>query len=251
MTNIILCGVNGRMGRAIEDMCKSDDRYTIVAGVDINLGIPHEFPTVPDISLLDCKADAIVDFSHHSMAKPLCDYAIKTGTPVIFCTTGYTEEELKLIEKASEKVAVFRSGNMSLGINLLIELSKKATRILDGFDIEIIEKHHNQKLDAPSGTALMIADGIKSIRQSSNYVYDRTKVRQKRDENEIGIHSVRAGSIVGEHEVLFGGRNENITISHSALSREVFADGALKAAEYIKGKCAGMYNMSNVLENVI
>lgn len=251
MTNIILCGVNGRMGKAIEEMCKSDDRYTIVAGVDINLGTPHEFPTVSDISLLDCKADAIVDFSHHSMAKALCDYAVKTATPVIFCTTGYTKEELEYIENASKKVAVFRSGNMSLGINLLIELSKKATQILEGFDIEITEKHHNQKLDAPSGTALMIADGIKSVREESKYVYDRTKVRQKRAENEIGIHSIRAGSIVGEHEVLFGGRNENITISHSALSREVFADGALKAAEYIKGKGAGMYNMSNVLENVI
>lgn len=251
MVNIIVSGINGRMGRAIEEMCKNSDKHTIVAGVDVNLGIPHEFPTVSDINELDCKADALIDFSHHSAAKVLCEYAVKTNTPVIFCTTGYTDEELKLISEASKKVAVFRSGNMSLGINLLIELSKKAAEILEGFDIEIIEQHHNQKLDAPSGTALMIADGIKSVRENSEYIYDRTQVRRKREQTEIGIHAVRGGSIVGEHEVLFAGRNENIKLSHSALSREVFADGALKAAEYIKGKSAGMYNMSNVLEGLI
>lgn len=251
MVNIIVSGINGRMGRAIEEMCKASDKYTIIGGVDVTLGIPHEFPTVSDINELSGKADAIIDFSHHSASKALCDYAVKTATPVIFCTTGYTEDELAIIKEASEKVAVFRSGNMSLGINLLIELSKKAAEILEGFDIEIIEQHHNQKLDAPSGTALMIADGIKSVREQSEYIYDRTQVRQKRAQNEVGIHSVRGGSIVGEHEVLFAGRNENITLRHSALSREVFADGALKAAEYIKGKKAGMYNMGNVLEGLI
>lgn len=250
MTNIIVSGINGRMGRAIEEMCKGSDKFTIIGGVDINLGVPHEFPVVSDVNELSGKADALIDFSHHSAAKVLCNYAVNTGTPVIFCTTGYTDEELFFIKEASAKVAVFRSGNMSLGINLLIELSKKAAEILEGFDIEIIEQHHNQKLDAPSGTALMIADGIKSVREDSEYVYDRTQVRQKRAQNEIGIHAVRGGSIVGEHEVLFAGRNENITLRHSALSREVFADGALKAAEYIKGKGAGLYNMSNVLENL-
>lgn len=251
MVKIIISGINGRMGRAIEQMCLADDRYEIVAGIDINLGVPHGFPTVQSVAELDCKADAIIDFSHHTMAKSLCEYAVKTGTPVIFCTTGYTDEELAIISKASENVAVFRSGNMSLGINLLIELSKKAADILEGFDIEIIEQHHNQKLDAPSGTALMIADGIKSVRQDSEYVYDRTQVRRKRARNEIGIHAVRGGSIVGEHEVIFAGRNENVILRHSALSREVFADGALKAASFIKGKGAGMYNMSDVLEGLI
>ena len=250
MVNIIVSGINGRMGRAIEEMCKNSDKFTIVAGVDVNLGVPHEFPTVSDINELNCRADALIDFSHHTAARVLCDYAAKTKTPVIFCTTGYTEDELAIISETSKKTAVFRSGNMSLGINLLIELSKKAAEILEGFDIEIIEQHHNQKLDAPSGTALMIADGIKQVRSKSEYVYDRTGRRQKRDEDEIGIHSVRGGSIVGEHEVLFAGRNENISLSHSALSREVFADGALKAAEFIKGKGAGMYNMSNVLEGL-
>ncbi len=251
MTNIIVSGINGRMGRAIEAMCKDGGKYTIVAGLDVNLGIPHEFPVVSNVNELNCKADALIDFSHHSACASLCEYAIKTGTPVIFCTTGYTDEELALIAETSKKVAVFRSGNMSLGINLLIELSKKAAEILDGFDIEIIEQHHNQKLDAPSGTALMIADGIKSVRDDSEYIYDRTRVRQKRAQNEIGIHSVRGGSIVGEHEVIFAGRNENVILRHSALSREVFADGALKAAQFIKGKGAGMYDMSNVLEGLI
>lgn len=251
MVNIIVSGINGRMGRAIEEMCKSSDRYTIVGGVDVSLGVPHEFPVVSDINELCCKADALIDFSHHSAAKKLCEYAVKTNTPVIFCTTGYTEDELAVISEASWKVAVFRSGNMSLGINLLIELSKKAAEILEGFDIEIIEQHHNQKLDAPSGTALMIADGIKSVKENSEYVYDRTQVRRKRSENEIGIHSIRGGSIVGEHEVLFAGRNENITLRHSASSREVFADGALKAAEFICGKGAGMYNMSDCLKELM
>jgi len=251
MTNIIVSGINGRMGRAIEEMCKTSDRYTIIGGVDVSLGVPHEFPVVSDINELSGKADALIDFSHHSAASKLCEYAVKTNTPVIFCTTGYTDEELAIINEASKKVAVFRSGNMSLGINLLIELSKKAAEILEGFDIEIIEQHHNQKLDAPSGTALMIADGIKNVKQDSEYIYDRTKVRQKRAQNEIGIHSVRGGSIVGEHEVLFAGRNENITLRHSALSREVFADGALKAAEFISGKGAGMYNMSDCLKELM
>ena len=251
MTNIIVSGINGRMGRAIETMCKDSEKFTIVGGVDVNLGVPHEFPVVSDVNELSCKADAIIDFSHHSAAKTLCDYAVKTGTPVIFCTTGYTEDELSYISETSKKAPLFRSGNMSLGINLLVELSKKAAEILEGFDIEIIEQHHNQKLDAPSGTALMIADGIKSVREDSEYVYDRTQVRKKRENTEIGIHAVRGGSIVGEHEVLFAGRNENVTLRHSALSREVFADGALKAAEFIKGKQAGMYNMSDVLAGLM
>ncbi len=251
MTNIIISGINGRMGRAIEAMCTESNKFTIVGGVDANLGVPHPFPTASFISELDVKADAIIDFSHHTACTSLCEYAKKTSTPVIFCTTGYTDDELSLIQQTSGCVAVFRSGNMSLGINLLVELSKKAAEILEGFDIEIIEQHHNQKLDAPSGTALMIADGIKSVKSDSEYIYDRTNRREKRAEKEIGIHSVRGGSIVGEHEVLFAGKNENITLRHSALSREVFAQGALKAAEFIKGKGAGMYNMSDVLKDVL
>ncbi len=250
MTRIIVSGINGRMGKAIEQMCKNSDLFEIVGGIDVNLGIPHPFPTVSDPFSLG-EADALVDFSHHSAVKGLCEYAVKTRTPLVLCTTGYTEEEMQLIQETSKKAAVFKSGNMSVGINLLIELSKKAAAVLSDFDAEIVEAHHNQKLDAPSGTALMIADGIKSVRQDSRYVYDRTNVRQKRQTEEIGIHSVRAGSIVGEHEVLFGGANEIVKISHSALSREVFADGALKAAAFVKGKGAGRYDMSSMLQSVL
>lgn len=251
MTRIIISGINGRMGKALEQMCENSDEFEIVSGIDLNLGIPHTFPTVSSPDELDVKADAVIDFSHHSAANKLCAYAVKTGTPVVFSTTGYTDEELELIKKTSESAAVFRSGNMSVGINLITELAKRAASVLSDFDAEIVEMHHNQKLDAPSGTALMIADGIKSVRPDSEYVYDRTKERKKRGKKEIGIHSVRAGSIVGEHEVIFGGANEVIKISHSALSREVFASGALKAAAFLKGKKNGMYNMSDMLADII
>ena len=247
MTSIIMSGINGRMGKAIEELCLSDDTVEIVAGIDINLGVPHKFPTVSNPKELDAKADVIIDFSHHSCAKMLCEYAVETGTPVVFATTGYTPEELEIIENASKKVAIFTSANMSLGVNLIIELAKQATKILGNFDIEIIEKHHNQKLDAPSGTALMIADGIKQVRNESKYVFDRSTVRQKREKEEIGIHAVRGGTIVGEHEVIFAGHNEVVTIAHSAQSREVFASGAVSAAKFVSGKAPGMYHMANLI----
>ena len=247
MISIIMSGINGRMGKAIEELCLTDDTVEIVAGIDINLGVPHKFPTVSNPSQLDTKADVIIDFSHHTCAKMLCEYAINTKTPIVFATTGYTEEELELIKNASKEVPVFTSANMSLGVNLIIELAKQATKILSNFDIEIIEKHHNQKLDSPSGTALMIADGIKEVRDDSKYVFDRSKVRQKREKEEIGIHAIRGGTIVGEHEVIFAGHNEVVTISHSAQSREVFASGAVSAAKFISGKEAGMYHMADLI----
>lgn len=247
MLNIIMSGINGRMGKAIEELCNSDETVEIIAGIDINLGVPHKFPTVSNPSELDTKADVIIDFSHHSCAEMLCKYAVETATPIVFATTGYTEEELHMINEASKKVAVFTSANMSLGVNLIISLAKQAAKILNGFDIEIIEKHHNQKLDAPSGTALMIADGIKEIKEDSEYVYDRSQVRRKRSQNEIGIHAIRGGTIVGEHDVIFAGHNEVVTISHSAQSREVFASGALSAAKFIAGKPAGMYKMNDMI----
>lgn len=177
----------------------------------------------------------------------LCKYAVETQTPIVFATTGYTDEELEMIDNASKKVAVFTSANMSLGVNLIISLAKQAAKILKGFDIEIIEKHHNQKLDAPSGTALMIANGIKDVREDSEYVYDRSQVRKKREANEIGIHAIRGGTIVGEHDVIFAGHNEVVTIGHSAQSREVFASGAVSAAKFIAGKPAGMYHMDDMI----
>lgn len=246
MLKVIMSGINGRMGKAVEELCEADENAEIIAGIDINLGIPHRFPTVSDPFAIENKADVIIDFSHHSCAGMLCDFAVKTSTPVVFATTGHTKEELALIESASKKVAIFSSANMSLGVNLLIELSKRAAKALENFDIEIIEKHHNQKLDAPSGTALMIADAIKSVRPDSEYIYDRSTQRKKRDKNELGIHAVRGGTIVGEHDVIFAGTNEVVTLSHSAQSREIFASGALTAAKFLCTKKPGLYHMSDI-----
>lgn len=253
MTNIILCGCGGRMGQAIIRACAESNICRIVAGVDINassVGAACEFPVYQSISEFPSKADAIVDFSHHTALPSLAEYAQNTNTPLVIATTGHTDEEKEIMRNASQNVAVFFSGNMSIGINLLIELCRKASETLgESFDIEIIEKHHNQKLDAPSGTALMLADAIKDTRDKTEYVYDRHSVRKKRETSEIGIHSVRGGTIVGEHEVLFAGTNEVISLTHSAGSREIFATGALRAAAYVAGKSAGLYNMSDLINN--
>ena len=251
MTNILLCGCSGRMGEAITKLVRESNDAKIIAGVDVNPAAQvSDFPIFPTISEFSGKADVIVDFSHHTTLPSLAEYAVATSTPLVVCTTGHTEEELAIMRKASEGVAVFFSGNMSIGINLLIELCKKASETLGtAFDVEIIEKHHNKKLDAPSGTALMLADAIKDTREQTEYVYDRHSVRRQRRSDEIGIHSVRGGTIVGEHEVIFAGNNEMITISHSAMSREIFAAGALRAAAFLSGKPARMYNMSNVINN--
>lgn len=251
MTNIILCGCSGRMGEAVSKLIDDRNDAKIVAGVDVSTSAQVSgFPIFQSISEFTGKADVILDFSHHTALPSLLNYAIATSTPLVVCTTGHTEEELSLMKAASEKVAVFFSGNMSIGINLLIELCKKASETLGtSFDVEIIEKHHNKKLDAPSGTALMLANAIKDTREQTEYVYDRQSVRRQRSPEEIGIHSVRGGTIVGEHEVIFAGNNEMITISHSAMSREIFAAGAVRAAAYLSGKPAGMYNMSNVIND--
>ena len=222
----------------------------IVAGVDINPAATSPYPVFTSPDEFVGKADVIVDFSHHSALGALLAYATKTGTPLVVCTTGHTEEELAAIKAASEKVAVFFSRNMSLGSNLLISLCRRAAATLgDDFDIEIIEKHHNRKLDAPSGTALMIADAI-SEEKEHLYVYDRHAERRARARGEIGLHAVRGGTIVGEHEVMFCGKDESITLSHSAASREVFATGALRAAHFMVGKPAGLYNMDHVVERL-
>ena len=253
MINIILCGCWGRMGEAVIKSVENGagSNMQIVAG--INIATPNaapicSFPTYETISDFPGKADVIIDFSHHSALPSLVEYAQKNSTPLVVATTGHTDEELALMHEASENVAIFHSGNMSLGINLLIELSKLAEKTLGiDFDVEIVEKHHNKKLDAPSGTALMIANAIKENKTDAEYVYDRHTERRAREQNEIGIHSVRGGTIVGEHEVIFAGFNETITLSHSALSREIFANGAIKAAAYITTKPAGLYNMSDLI----
>ncbi len=238
------------MGKAITAAAQNE--FDIVAGVDVNassLAAACNFPVYEKISDFTDKADVIIDFSHHSALPSLIDYAKSTHTPLVVATTGHTEEELALMKKASEEIAIFFSGNFSIGINLLISLAKQAAKTLGmDFDVEIVEKHHNKKLDAPSGTALMIANAVADERVQSEYVYDRHAVRKSREQSEIGIHSVRGGTIVGEHEIMFAGTNEIITISHSAASREIFAAGAIRAAAYISKKSVGMYDMTDLIE---
>lgn len=260
MTNMILCGCGGRMGEAVSKLLGNRTDIKIVAGVDIDassVAAASGYPVYQSVVEFPGKADVIVDFSHHSALPSLIEYAKKTATPIVVCTTGHTQEEIALMKSAAKEIGVFFSGNMSIGINLVIELCKRAANALgDSFDIEIIEKHHNKKLDAPSGTALMIANAISDEldnnrctpeHTNTKYVYDRHSERRQRTKDEIGIHSVRGGTIVGEHEVIFAGNNEVVTISHSATSREVFAEGAVRAALFMHKKTEGFYNMSDVI----
>lgn len=258
MTRILLSGCLGRMGRAVTEAAEqSAGRFAVIAGVDpfASEGTVLPFPVYTSVAEIPAEAerpDVIVDFSHHAALPALLSYAKGTGIPVVVATTGHTEEELSEMREATRDVAVFYSRNMSLGVNLLIMLCKKASEVLgEDFDIEIIEKHHNKKLDAPSGTALMLADAIaETFDGGKDYVYERQSVRKQRDKREIGIHSVRGGTIVGEHDVLFAGKDEKITLSHTATSREVFATGALKAAEYLAQKRTGLYNMNDLLKEI-
>lgn len=248
MTDIILCGCMGHMGKVITSIVKDRNDCRITAGVDIS-GESTEFPIYKNIADVKESADVVVDFSHVSLLDSILDFSLSRMIPAVLCTTGYSAEQIEKIKKVSEKTALFYSRNMSLGINLLIELAKKATAVLgDQFDIEIIEKHHNQKIDAPSGTALMIADAVSSVRNGeTTYTYDRHSQRKKRDKEEIGIHAVRGGTIVGEHELIFAGRQETLTISHSAQSKELFAVGAVNAALFMKDKTPGLYDMSAMI----
>ena len=250
MTKTIMLGCNGRMGQMITDMVKQDDECTIVAGIDIVDNRDNGYPVYTKLADCDVEADAIIDFTSATDFESRMDYAVDKQIPIIECSTGLSEEQMDYLKKASEKVAVLKSANMSLGINLLMKLLKEAAVKLagDGFDVEIVEKHHNQKLDAPSGTALALADSInEAMDDRYEYIYDRSQVRQKRDKKELGISAVRGGTIVGEHEVIFAGTDEVITFKHTAYSRAVFAKGSITAAKYLKGKAAGLYDMSDVL----
>ena len=252
MTRIVICGACGKMGRFINDVIKEREDCEVLAGVD-KLGEAYDsFPVVKSVKELSEKPDVIIDFSHPSALGELLEYGLTTGTPLVLATTGYSEDELSQIHKAAEQVPVFFTFNMTLGINLMAELAKKAAKVLGGqYDIEIIEKHHNQKIDAPSGTAIMLADAINSVLDTKcEYVYDRHSVRAKRTKNEIGMHAIRGGTIVGEHEILFAGRDEVITLKHEAHSKQVFAVGAVNAAVFLKDKTAGLYNMSDLLAEV-
>lgn len=249
MKRIILCGCFGKMGRVITSLTADRSDCKIVAGVDLNSNTA-DFPVYTKLDEVQESADVIIDFSRPELLTDILGYAAEhPGVSCVLCTTGYSAEQVEVLNAASKTLPIFYSRNMSLGINLLVELSKKAAKVLGSeFDIEIIEKHHNQKVDAPSGTALMLADAISDVRDiESAYTYDRHAQRKKRDTAEIGIHAIRGGTIVGEHEVIFAGNHEVITLSHSAQSKELFAVGAVNAALFMCGKSAGLYDMSNLI----
>lgn len=252
MTNIILSGCNGKMGQVIARLLNDDKDARVVFGCDINTEMKNSFPVYSDIGECDIKGDVIIDFSHPSNFESLISYSRKTNTPLVMATTGLGSEQRQELIELSKETAVFFSANMSLGVNLLVSLVKKAAAVLEGnFDIEIIEKHHNQKIDAPSGTALMIADEISSVlKDEPEYVFDRHSVRKKRSDREIGIHAVRGGTIVGEHDVIFAGNDEVIEIKHSAASKEIFAVGSIKAAKFLKDKKNGLYDMNDIIASM-
>ena len=250
MTNIILCGCNGKMGHAVQNLVHQREECSIVAGVDITPQEASPFPVYASLEAVQEQAQVVVDFSNPSALSSILEYCRShPGTAAVLCTTGYSAEQTQEIQKAAKDLPLFYSRNMSLGVNLLIELAKKAESVLgDGFDVEIVEMHHNQKIDAPSGTALMIADAINQVRENSmQYVYDRHSQRKKREKKEIGLHSVRGGSIVGEHQVIFAGQSEVLTLSHSAQSKELFAVGAVNAALFMNWKGPGLYDMSHLI----
>ncbi|MBO4981910.1 MAG: 4-hydroxy-tetrahydrodipicolinate reductase [Lachnospiraceae bacterium] len=251
MTRIIMHGCNGKMGQVISRMVSEDPDVQMVAGIDAKDDGHNPYPVYTDIEACDVEADCLIDFSAAAAVDKMLDYCVANRLPCVLCTTGLSQEQLKKVQEASEKVAILRSANMSLGINMLLALLKEAAGILvpAGFDVEIVEKHHNLKVDAPSGTALALADSInEEFDNQYEYVYDRSGRREKRPKKEIGISAVRGGTIVGDHDVIFAGEDEVITFSHTAYSKAVFGKGAVQAAKFLAGKPAGLYNMSNVIE---
>ena len=252
MINIILVGVNGKMGQVICRILEGNNTAQVVCGIDINTERKNGFPVYSSFDDVSEECDVIIDFSHPSSLENTLSYCVKNKKAAVIATTGLSAQQIDSIEAVSKEIPVFFSANMSLGVNLLIQLAKKATALLeDNFDIEIIEKHHNLKIDAPSGTALAIADAINDTCTHSNeYIYDRHSMRKKRSKNEIGIHSLRGGTIVGEHSVIFAGNDEIIELKHTASSKEIFAVGAVKAASFVADKTPGLYNMDNLIEGI-
>jgi 4-hydroxy-tetrahydrodipicolinate reductase len=245
-----MSGCNGAMGRTITDIVAKDNEAEIVAGIDIADDGTKDYPVFSSVAACDVEADALIDFSTPKILDDLLQYCEEKKVPAVLCTTGYDEEQLQKIEEAASRVAILKSANMSLGINTLLRLVKEAAKVLavEGFDVEIVEKHHNQKLDAPSGTALALADSVNEAMSGQyEYVYDRSTRRQKRDKKELGISAVRGGTIVGDHDVIFAGVDEVVTFSHTAYSKAVFGKGAVAAAKFLKGKETGRYDMSDVI----
>jgi len=252
LVKMIMHGCNGRMGRMITDIVKTDDAIEIVAGIDIFDEGKNEYPVFKSMAECDVPADVVVDFGNAAATDGLLAACIDKKLPLVLCTTGLSEEQLNSVKEASKVIPMFKAANMSLGINLLQKILRENASVLAeaGFDIEIVEKHHKMKLDAPSGTAIALADSVNDgLANKKEYVYDRSGRRMLRPENEIGISAVRGGTIVGEHDVIFAGTDEVVTFSHTAYSRGVFAKGAIEAAKYMAGKSCGMYDMSDVIEN--
>ena len=251
MVRFIMHGCNGKMGQVISKIVKDDPNAQMVAGIDKYMGIANEYPVFESIEKCDVEADVVIDFSNATAVDGLLEYCVEKKVPVVLCTTGLSEEQLNKVNEAGKKVAVLKSANMSLGVNMLLKLLQDAAKVLApaGYDIELVEKHHNQKVDAPSGTALALADSInEALGNEYTYNYDRSQVRQKRDKKEIGIVAVRGGTIVGEHEVIFAGEDEVIEFKHTAYSKAVFAKGAVEAGKFLKGKEAGLYDMKDVIQ---
>lgn len=254
MTRVIMHGCNGKMGQVISNLIAADPEVTMVAGVDAFDDGHNSYPVFSSMKECDVEADCVIDFSAAPAVDGLLEACVEKKLPVVLCTTGLSAEQLTKVQDASAKIAVLKSANMSLGINLMLQLLKKAADVLApaGFDIEIVEKHHNLKLDAPSGTALALADSInEELDNAYEYVYDRSTRREKRPAKEIGISAVRGGTIVGDHDVIFAGSDEVVTFSHTAYSKAVFGKGAVQAAKFLAGKQAGMYDMQNVIEAVL
>ncbi len=240
------------MGKVLTSIIEGRDDCEIIAGIDLNTTENGKYPIYSEPSELTEKPDVIIDFSHPSALDNLLEYCISTGTAAVLATTGYSDEQIARIKAAAAQIPVFFTFNYSLGINLLASLAKSAAKVLGGqFDIEIVEKHHNQKIDAPSGTAIMLGNAVNSaLDEKYHYVYDRHSRRMKREKYEIGMHAIRGGTIVGEHDIIFAGRDEVITLSHSAASKEVFAVGAVNASVFLAGQSAGLYEMSDVISTL-
>jgi len=249
MTRILLCGCNGKMGQVITRLVSENPAVEIVAGVDPFGGIKNTYPVYPSPLNISEKIDVIIDFSNPASFDGLLDFASRNKLPIVISTTGHSPEQKARAEECGKMIPIFMSGNMSIGVNLVMSLIAQTARTLEGlFDVEIIEKHHNRKIDAPSGTALMLANSVNdALETKCDYVYERETKREKRSKTEIGIHSVRGGTIVGEHSVIFAGTDEIIEIKHSAMSREIFAVGAIKAAQFMKGRPSGFYTMKDVV----
>ncbi len=251
MIRLMMHGCNGKMGRMISSLVAEDADAQIVAGIDAFDDGHNTYPVFADIADCDVEADCVIDFSVASAVDNLLAYCVEKQIPCVLCTTGLSPEQLEKVEEASKKVAILKSANMSLGINLLLKMLKDAAAVLApaGYDIEIVEKHHRLKVDAPSGTALALADSInEELNHEYEYVYDRSSRREKRPDKEIGISAIRGGTIVGDHDVIFAGVDEVITFSHAAHSKGVFGKGAVQAAKFLAGKGPGLYNMSHVIE---